>query len=339
MVLAIHSGKDKLVSWNTLWMDYCRKNSIPFIGVDCYSYDIIEVLRREKVTHLMWAFSLAIPKDHIVAKTVLNAANAMGIKTFPNFASSWHFEDKIAQKYLLEAIGAPIVKSWTFFDKDKALVFSRTSSYPLVAKLRKGAGSKNVVLLKDEHSARHYIMRMFSKGYKPVQKTTSVIKDRLKSSKGGNGFKLRSVFKKFIHYRNNRNLFNKEIGYVYFQEFLHGNTNDLRIAVVGNRIWGFYRGVRKDDFRASGSGIIDYDTPIPLDMIKLSYDITKQLGSQSLCFDYVKSPDGSYRIVEICYGYVSEAIFKCNGYWDNELQFHQSHIMPDECILSDFIKS
>ena len=87
MRLAIHNGKDKPVSWNTRWIDYCEKNNIPYIGVDCYAYDIIETLRKEGVTHLMWAFSLALPKDHIMAKSVLNAANKMGIKTFPNFGT------------------------------------------------------------------------------------------------------------------------------------------------------------------------------------------------------------------------------------------------------------
>lgn len=336
MKLAIHNGKDKKISWNTRWIDYCEKNNIPYIGVDCYAYDIIETLRKEGVTHLMWAFSLALPKDHIMAKSVLNAANKMGIKTFPNFDTNWHFEDKIAQKYLLESIKAPFVKSWTFYDEQNALAFAENTEYPIVAKLRKGAGSKNVVLLNNVTSAKKYIHRMFSKGIIPAQSAGVVAINRLTSK---NGISWSSLIKKANNYVKRRSLFSKEIGYVYFQEFLSGNKNDLRIAVVGDRIWGFHRGVRKNDFRASGSGIIDYDTAIPLEVVKSSYDISKQLGTQSLAFDYVKAPDQSFRIVEICYGYVSEAIYGCRGYWDSDFVFHETHLMPDECILEDFINS
>ncbi len=341
MKLAIHNGKDKKVSWNTRWIDYCKKNNIPYIGVDCYAYDIIDILRKEEVTHLMWAFSLALPKDHIMAKSVLNAANKMGIKTFPNFDSNWHFEDKIAQKYLLEAIGAPVVKSWTFYDKQKAMDFADHAQFPVVAKLRKGAGSKNVVLIHNPKECRDYVNTMFGKGVIPSQSVSSLAGDKIKAitNKKKTNLSISDLFGKLKVHLNRRKLFTKEIGYVYFQEFLPNNKNDLRIAVVGDRVWGFYRGVRKDDFRASGSGIIDYETPLPLDVVKNSYEITKRLGTQSLCFDYVKAPDGSYQIVEICYGYVSEAIFKCKGYWDESMMFHEAHLMPDECVLIDFIKS
>ena len=320
MKLAIHNGRDKQISWNTRWVDFCERNNIPYIGVDCYAPDIIDTLKRERVTHLMWAFSLALPKDHIMAKSVMTAANAMGVKTFPNFQSSWHFEDKIAQKYLLEAV--------------------ETARYPLVAKLRKGAGSKNVVLLHDIKETRKYIKKMFGKGFNPAPSMSTVTKQKSSEIiKKGKKMSPKTFFRKFISFMQRRKLFAKERGYVYFQEFLPGNTNDLRIAVVGNRIWGFYRGVRKNDFRASGSGIIDYETPIPIEMVKESFNITKRLGTQSLCFDYVQAPDGSYKIVEMCYGYVSEAIFKCKGYWDSSMTFHEEHLMPDQCILEDFIKS
>ena len=61
--------------------------------------------------------------------------------------------------------------------------------------------------------------------------------------------------------------------------------------------------------------------------------------SVSQAFDYVKAPDQSFRIVEICYGYVSEIIYGCRGYWDSDFVFHETHLMPDECILEDFINS
>lgn len=341
MKLAIHNGKDKKVSWNTRWIDYCEEHNIPYIGVNCYSPNIIQILKDEKVTHLMWAFSLALPKDLIMAQSVLNAADEMGIKTFPNFINRCHFEDKVAQKYLLEAIGAPVVESWTFYSKKEAEDFINAGNLPVVAKLRRGAGSFNVVLLKSRRKALHYISRMFKGGVSPSPSISSFGKEKIKklSNHIQTNLSFSDLYKKAIAHLRRRSLYPREKGYVYFQKFLKDNKNDLRIAVVGNRVWGFYRGVRAGDFRASGSGIIDYNTGLPLDMVKTSYDITKKLGTQSLCFDYVKDSDGSYKIVEICYGYVGQAIYNCKGYWDENLQFHEGHFYPEYLILEDFIKS
>jgi glutathione synthase/RimK-type ligase-like ATP-grasp enzyme len=341
MKLAIHNGKDKATSWNTKWMDICGEHNIEYIGVDCYCPFIIKELKEKEVTHLMWAFSLAFSKDMIMARDVLNSVEKMGISVFPNFNTSWYFEDKIAQKYLMESIDADFVKSWTFFDKQKAISFLHDYRYPIVAKLRRGAGSHNVKLITSYNEAHKYVNRMFGKGYNPVPSNTNFMTSRIrKTSQQGISVLIKKLIerpKKFIERNKSASLFPPEKGYVYFQEFLPNNNTDLRIAIVGNRAWGFYRGTRKNDFRASGSGIIIYDKEIPLDVIEKSFEYTKKLGTQSLCFDYVKDNSGVYRVVEICYGYIGKAIYNSNGYWDSNLAFHAGHFYPEEAILKDFL--
>ena len=130
MKLAIHNGKDKAVSWNTDWMDICNKRGIDYLGVNCYDPSIISVLKNEGITHLMWSFSLQFSKDDLMARSVLNSVEKMGIKVFPNFNTSWHFEDKLAQKYWLESLDAPVVTSWAFFDMSSATNFLENIEYP-----------------------------------------------------------------------------------------------------------------------------------------------------------------------------------------------------------------
>ena len=45
----------------------------------------------------------------------------MGTPVFPNYNTSWHFDDKVGQKYFLEAIDAPLVPSHIFYSKKEAL--------------------------------------------------------------------------------------------------------------------------------------------------------------------------------------------------------------------------
>ena len=96
---------------------------------------------------LMWHFNHKSPKASKFAKQLLFSVQASGKKVFPDFNTVWHFDDKVGQKYLLEAIGAPLAPAYVFYSKKEALEWAGKTSYPKVFKLRNGAGSDNVRLL------------------------------------------------------------------------------------------------------------------------------------------------------------------------------------------------
>ena len=76
MKLAIHKGE----SWNKKWMNYCVKNNIEYIEIDCFENNVIEILLKQKVTHLLWHFNHAVPKDILTARNILFSAEKIGLK-------------------------------------------------------------------------------------------------------------------------------------------------------------------------------------------------------------------------------------------------------------------
>ena len=120
MKIAIHNREE---GFTERWKAYCKQNDIEHLLVDCFQNDILPLLKKENITHLMWHLNHASSKDLMVYPYVMNAAENMGIKTFPNFNTRWHFDDKVAQKYLFESIGAPLVKSDVFYEETDALNF------------------------------------------------------------------------------------------------------------------------------------------------------------------------------------------------------------------------
>lgn len=92
----------------------------------------------------------------------------MGVKVFPNTFSWWRFDDRIARTYLLEAVGAPLVPTYVFYDLKRALEWIDQTSFPKVFKLRKGAGSNNVKLVRSASVARTLARRAFSSGFSPI---------------------------------------------------------------------------------------------------------------------------------------------------------------------------
>ena len=325
-------------TYSKRWIEYCRDNEVDHEVVDCYASDIIDKLRG--FDGLLWNFNHRNPTDLLMARHVLTSAEKMGLMVFPDGATCWHFDDKVAQKYLLEAIGAPLVPTYVFYDERRALEWLEDATYPMVRKLRRGAGSYNVGLVHDYGEAKSFCKQAFGKGFSAIPSHFVDMRTRMKKIHGLDGFirKLKALPEKMSSTRRKRKGMQREKGYVLFQEFIADNKFDTRISVVGNRAWGFIRGVREHDFRASGSGVIDYDvSKIDMQCVKIAYQVSDRMKTQSLCFDFVRRADDHPLIVEISYGYVPEAIYACKGYWDRDLQWHEARIWPEHAMIEDLL--
>src|SRR5699024_4817995 len=129
-----------------------------------------------------------------------------------------------------------------------------------------------------------------------------------------------------------------EKGYVYFQEFMPKNDSDIRVVVIGGKkAAAEKRYVRKNDFRASGSGEFSYEG-IDIDVIKTAFDSANKLNLQSAVFDFVYSEAGQPKIVEVCYGFGTEGIENAPGYWDADLNWHEGKFNPQEWMVK-FLQS
>ncbi len=281
-----------------------------------------------------------------MARNGLNGAELMSMKGYPNFSTNWHFDDKLSQKYLSEALQLPMAPSWAFFERNQALEFANTCALPVVTKLRRGAGSYNVRLATSRTECLSYVRRMFGKGYSPAPVPLADARNKLRvaATEGIGGLKgvldrLKNAPRFFRVVRRGRKYFGREKGYVYFQKFVPGNDSDVRISVVGDRAWGFRRRVRKGDFRASGSGVIDYDTSkIPMILVAKTFSATRAIGMQSACFDWLCDVDGQWYFTEVSLGFADSPVYNCDGHWDSRLNWHEGHIYPSHAIIEDFIK-
>ncbi len=340
--IAIHDRKD---SFSDKWICKCREQGLKFKIVNCYSPDILSVLSECNV--LLWHFHHNIKADKLVAKNVIYSAEKMGLKVFPSIKTCWSFDDKIAQKYQLESVNAPIVKTNIFFSKEDAVKWIEQQSFPKVFKLRCGAGSSNVCLAKGKKEALKLVSKAFSKNSKfdflSFSKTDNFLSDNpfvLMSEKMLNVAKnIRSYYRKGKK-EDLSSLRENEVGYALFQDFIEGNKFDIRITVIGGKTFGFTRNVRPNDWRASGSGSIDYSLDkIDMECVKTAIDISKKLDTQSIAFDFIKPKDSLPLIIEISYGFNAKAIYDCPGHWDKNLNWIEGHIWPQDIILEEIIKS
>ena len=97
MKIAIHHTPG---SFSDRWISYCNDNNIEFKIVNCYDNDIVSQL--DDCNALMWHHHHGNYKDVLFAKQLLYSLQVSGKKCFLIFNTTWHFDDKVGQKYLLE---------------------------------------------------------------------------------------------------------------------------------------------------------------------------------------------------------------------------------------------
>ena len=239
-MIAIHHSEG---TFSNRWIAYCEKEGIPYKIVDCYQSNII--LQLADCNALMWHFHHASPKATLFAKQLLYAVAASGKKVFPDYNTAWHFDDKVGQKYLLEAIGAPLVQSDVFYTKKEALNWVNNNHFPKVFKLRGGAGSANVRLARSQAEAIALVNRAFGKGFSQYDGWSN-LKERIRKYKNGKTT-LTDVFKgvvRLLYTTDFAKVAGRDKGYIYFQEFIENNDCDIRIIVIGEKAFAIKRLMR-----------------------------------------------------------------------------------------------
>jgi hypothetical protein len=260
--------------------------------------------------------------------------NLYGKIVLPNVSTVLHFENKNAQKYIFEALAVPTPKTSVSFDYRDAVDLLEQQEFPLVFKQSHGAGSQNVELVTHRKAGKARLSRIlchqrWSDGIKRAGAMWKAI--------------LWNFTEKWLWWKIWSVLTGKErFASVYWQRFVPGNSADLRVTVIGDTYAvGFWRKNRINDFRASGSGHIDYETPIPMDVVRYCVHLNKILDFDSMAYD-VLFEDGHPLITEMSYGYLDKAVWSAPGYYEfdehGENRFVSGHYWPQELWIRWMIK-
>lgn len=332
-MIAIH----KSTGFAERWIAYCEKNDIAYKIVNAYDNDIVSQVT--DCDAFMWHHHQMNPADIVIAKPILFALEQAGVKVFPDFPTNWHFDDKVGQKYLLEVLDIPLVPTTVFYSKKKAQQWANTTTFPKVFKLRGGAGSANVKLVKTNKEAQKLIRKAFGKGFKNYDACGS-LKERWRKWRLGKTSAIDVVkgLMRFIYSPPFAKALGREVGYVYFQDFIPNNDHDIRIVVIGVKSFAIKRIARKGDFRASGSGNILYEKELfDKNTIRLAFEINEKLKSQCTAMDFVYQ-NGQPKVVEISYGFVPACYESCPGYWDKNLNWHEGKFDPYGWMVENMMK-
>lgn len=332
--------KEKLHStnWSIPWVKYCESNQLDFEIINPYENGVIKKLMNFDV--ILWHYSNYSFKDMLMAKNILFTLEEHGKKVFPSFKDAWHFDDKLAQTYLLESINAPIPKSYYYYDSKSLEAEINNLSFPIIAKLRNGSGSHNVKMIKTKQELLSYAKKMFTSGINSAPRLFYKASSNIKSSKSLTTFINRAKrIPEFLRTLANAKKFNVERGYVYLQEFIPNDGYDLKIVVIGDKLSFIGRNIREGEFRASGGGDIFYDKDkVTKNVIDSAFKTSDELGFQCMGYDYVVNKEnGKGIIIEISYGFSHQALLAAVGYFDRSGKWHDEPLNVPEDILKNMM--
>ncbi len=123
------------------------------------------------------------------------------------------------------------------------------------------------------------------------------------------------------------------------QEFYSKNKGDYRYTVIGDRIFGFFRHNRKNDFRASGSGSVSKLNDLDENCIDLVMRASRSGDFDCMAFDLVLNNEGKWSILEMSYTFRTYAVSDFSDfYYTASKQKVKEKTDPTALIVDNFLK-
>lgn len=183
-----------------------------------------------------------------------------GVELYPSLEHMLAHEDKAFQAFRLQRTDLAVPRSYVFGDKHHAYEFLQSASYPLVGKMPSGYGSSGVRLIRDQSEGQAFVEmnmkhRVLQKGRKKLTRAWQ------------RAFPPEPV-----------------LGLVLFQDYVPNLKGDWKVLIWGDAACGLYRENRPNDFRASGSGRIQF-VDIPTTVLDFARSALDKLHLPWASFD------------------------------------------------------
>jgi len=294
------------------WTKYCRfldNNAFPYDFYNLHSSDWIEQAMKFDIFIGILSSEQYILQE--MRRKYFLLERYYGKYCYPSFEHILIYEDKTLEAHISKVTGIPFAPTHIFNNKSDALRSIGALRYPLVNKIDPGSGSMGVEWVRDQRHARRIIERAFSRSG-----------------------------------RATHSLYFRQKNYVYFQDYIPNDGYDIRVEVVNNWAFGYYRKVLSGDFRASGMNLVE-KRALPEEAVRIAWKVNQIIKSPLLVVDMVHGLDGSYHIIEfspVCQMELPEQLH-VNGIPgvyiidDNgTINFHEGKYWVHELALREFLE-
>ncbi|MCH4821979.1 hypothetical protein ML462_02235 [Gramella lutea] len=249
-----------------------------------------------------------------------------GARLIPEFRYLKANNNKVFMELLIKSIvpqTRQILKNKIFGCYEEVQSQFEDLQYPVVFKKAAGAMSKGVGVSSDKTE--------LSSSIKQISGTKNFIldlKDRLRAIKHP-GYQLESKYRnKFI-----------------LQDFVPGLDGDFKVLIFGTKYYVLKRGLKKDDFRASGSGIKVFERELPDGLLEYASEIFKKVNLPIISMDIAFNGSDFFLIEFQAVHFGTYTLMRSDHYWlekENGFELVNSKSNLEEeyaSSIANFIKS
>jgi len=258
-LFAIIKDYEKYPRW-TKYIRFLENNGFCYEYFDLSAHDWLEKARKFDIFVGILSNNLYHLQE--MRKKYFTLETFLGKACFPSTAHILLYEDKTLESYISNACDIPYAKTFVSNEKQDALRLIEKLNYPVIHKMDPGSGSLGVEMVRDRVQARKIVQQAFS-----------------------------------ISGRATHSLYFRQKNYIYFQDYIENDGYDIRVLIIGNWAFGYYRRVPDGDFRASGMNIIE-KRDLPEEAIRIALKANQIIKSPMLVVDLVHGVDGKYTIIE-----------------------------------------
>jgi len=325
------------------WVNACEnyRDEIEYRVVDLTSSNWLEEIQAGSVDVLLAKpGGMTAQFKQLYDERIFILAYILGYEIFPSPLEIFIYENKRFLAYWLKANNISHPQTYVFYNREEAVNFIKTASYPFVAKTNIGASGSGVQIIKTEKDALKYVEATFSGKGAPQRTGPNLAKGE--------------IFKRGFHYiihpseiGGRLNIYktiagNLQKGFVIFQEYIPHDF-EWRVVRIGDSFFA-HKKLKKGD-KASGSLLKLYDNP-PFELFDFVKEITDRYGFYSQAIDIFEYK-GKYLVNEMqCIFGQSDPyqmlVNKKPGrycYYNNEWIFEEGDFARDACynLRVDFI--
>lgn len=188
-------------------------------------------------------------------KDIIYNLEQSGLTVIPKYSYLAAHNNKVSMELLRQRTnseGVNTINSWVFGTFEELKHNIDTITLPSVIKPASGAMSKGVSLAKSKKE-----LLKLAKNISSTKNLWHDIKEHLRELK---------YYKKYTKESFHRSKF-------IVQNLIPELKNDWKVLVYGNKCFVLYRGVRKNDFRASGSGNFEFRKEIPDGLLDFALEL------------------------------------------------------------------
>ena len=305
------TGKDKFLGqfrkpWYSLKAEVFEKElqKTGWEVVTCEFHEVVNGLVEINDSIVFYSFSQkAALREYY--KDVVFFLQQRGNVVLPSYELLLCHENKGFQELYKKQMGLDDL--WSLYLSDVSEIDKHKISYPVVLKTLDGSNAKGVFLIKDEGSLRRKLKEI-TPAYTIAEKL-DLIRRRYfrfkKTAKGWQEYEPRDDYYRYAEYIRQTRSF-------ILQEYIPDLEHDFRVLVVHDQYYVTKRHVGKDDFRASGSKLFDFDTGDVQAMLDYAAGLAGKFNLPYISLDIVKQGE-KFHLLEYQASHFGTNVIKLSG--------------------------